>query len=196
MRIPAKFFDRVIVPILRRHEFESAYLREQFKTRYDITIGLYSYGCFDRWRIPPGTRIGRYCSFAKTTRILNANHPTTSLSTHPYLYDPAFGIVQESRVQASNVEIEDDVWFGHNATVTPGVTFIGRGAIVGAGAVVTKDVPRYGIVGGVPARFLRHRFEPAVIAFLEESRWWQLDREQLRSFVASAPALEGRIEPA
>ncbi|GJE04082.1 CatB-related O-acetyltransferase [Methylobacterium isbiliense] len=189
MALPDRLFDRVVVPLLRGREFDSVYLRDAFRSRYGIEIGLYSYGCFDRWRIPPGTRIGRYCSFAKSVRILNANHPIDALSTHPFLYDPAFGVVPESRVSATRVEIEDDVWFGHNATVAPGVARIGRGAIIGTGAVVTRDVPPYAIVAGVPGRVIRSRFPPATIARIEASRWWTLDRTALRDLVAREPDL-------
>ncbi|WP_407529900.1 CatB-related O-acetyltransferase [Methylobacterium oryzisoli] len=189
MALPNRLFDRFVVPLLRGREFDSTYLREEFRSRYGIEIGLYSYGCFDRWRVPPGTRIGRYCSFAKSVRILNANHPVDALSTHPFLYDPAFGVVRESRVSATRVEIEDDVWLGHNATVAPGVARIGRGAIIGTGAVVTRDVPPYAIVAGVPGRVIRSRFPPAAVGRIEASRWWTLDREALRDLVAREPDL-------
>jgi acetyltransferase-like isoleucine patch superfamily enzyme len=183
MRLPDKLFDRLVLPFLRRDENENVYLRDQFRERYGITVGLYSYGCFDRWRIPGGTRIGRYCSFAKSARILNANHPIDGVSTHPYFYDPRFGIVDEPQIRENTVDVADDVWFGHNATVTAGVERIGRGAIIGTGAVVTKVVPPYAIVAGVPARVVRDRFDDATIAELEASRWWEQDRAALRGFL-------------
>lgn len=195
MRLPNKIFDRFVVPRLRHAEFESGYLREEFARRYDIHVGLYSYGCFDRWRIPPGTRIGRYCSFARSSRILNANHPVDHASTHPFFYDPQFGIVTESQVRETPVEIADDVWFGHNATVTAGCGRIGRGAIIGTGTVVTKPVEPYAIVAGVPGRVVRYRFPPETIARLEASRWWEQDRAALPSFLR-AQGLDGPLGPA
>lgn len=183
MSFADKLFDRFVLPVLRRREVESRLLRAHFKRRYDIEVGLYSYGCFDRWRIPGGTRIGRYCSFAKTCRVIDANHPIDSLSTHPFLYDVRFGIVSRSRVMKTHRIIEDDVWIGHNAIVTPGAVHIGRGAIIGSGAIVTRNVPRYAVVAGVPARILRYRFEEKDREILEESAWWLLDRDGLRRFI-------------
>ncbi|MFD0937085.1 CatB-related O-acetyltransferase, partial [Methylobacterium trifolii] len=186
--IPDRIFDKLVVPRLRARQFESPYLREQFARRYGIEIGLYSYGCFDRWRIPRGTRIGRYCSFSGTARILNANHPIDAISTHPFLYDPAYGIVGRSQVKTVRTEVEDDVWFGHNSVVLPGAQRIGRGSIIGAGAVVTGDVPRYAIMAGVPARLVRYRFDAAAIDRLEASAWWRLSRSELKAHLGAADA--------
>jgi carbonic anhydrase/acetyltransferase-like protein (isoleucine patch superfamily) len=79
--------------------------------------------------------------------------------------------------------IEDDVWIGHNAMILPGCRRIGRGAIIGAGAVVTRDVPRYTIVAGNPARPLRERFAPEMQDALERSRWWEMDLAELRQWI-------------
>lgn len=179
--------ERLLVRLLRDREYESAYLRRLFLGRHGITIGLYSYGCFDRWRIPPGTTIGRYCSFARTSRILDANHPLSSISTHPFLYDPRFGVVDEIRITPTHIVIEDDVWVGHLAVITPSVARIGRGAIIGAGAVVTKDVAPYAIVAGNPAREIKRRFDDEKIAAIELSRWWELDRSALRQRIRRTP---------
>jgi virginiamycin A acetyltransferase len=160
-------------------EYESLELRRWFAEDFQVEVGLYSYGCFDRWRFPARTRIGRYCSFARSARVLDANHPFTSLSTHPYLYERRFGIVDKDLIDPEWLIIEDDVWVSHNATITPGCKHIGRGAIIGAGAVVTKDVPRYAVVVGMPASVIRYRFPPELQAAIEESRWWELDRAQL-----------------
>ena len=75
--------------------------------------------------------------------------------------------------------IGNDVWIGQNAVILPGVT-IGRHCVVAAGAVVTKDVPPYAIVGGIPARIIRYRFSDEQIARLEESKWWEKNDEWLQ----------------
>jgi len=166
---------------------ESAPLRALFEQKYGVHIGLYSYGCFDPWRIPRGTSIGRYCSFAKTARILDANHPIEALSTHPYLYETALGVTATDPLRYSHCSVSDDVWISHNATITPGCVSIGRGAIIGAGAVVTKNVAPYAIVTGAPARVLRMRFEPALIDALEQSRWWEMDKTALKKLLRENP---------
>jgi virginiamycin A acetyltransferase len=174
---------------LRKDQYLSEELRALFRSRYEIEVGLYSYGCFDRWRLPGPMRVGRYCSFASTARSAIQNHPFNRISTHPVLYDPQFGVVSEELSPSGPLIIEDDVWIGQNAVILPGCKRIGRGAIVGAGAVVTRDVERYMIVGGNPAREIRRRFEPDLAAALEDSRWWELDLADLRTLTKSQPQL-------
>lgn len=188
MALFSAYREKLMLRLMRRKEYESAFLRRYFKDRYGTAIGLYSYGCFDRWRIPTGSTIGRYCSFANSARILDANHPIDALSTHPYFYDPSFGVVATEKVVKTRIVVEDDVWVSHNATITPGCAHIGRGAIIGAGSVVTRDVPAYAIVAGAPAKVLRRRFDADTIAAIEASRWWELDRNELKALVARDPA--------
>ena len=154
-----------------------------------MEVGLYSYGCFDRWRFPARTRIGRYCSFAKSVRVVDVNHPVDALTTHPYLYDPSFGVTAATPEPPAWLEIGDDVWVSHNVTILPGCKQIGRGAIIGAGAVVTKDVAPYSIVFGVPATPVRMRFPPDLIAALEASRWWEMDKAELAGLARANPDL-------
>lgn len=179
MGIVARLTEKLHLRLLLRDEYESRALRSYFAERFDIHVGLYSYGCFDRWRIPVKTRIGRYCSFARSARILDANHPIEALTTHPYLYEKRFGLVPADLIDPPPLVVEDDVWVSHNAIVTPGCKFIGRGAVIGAGAVVTRNVPRYAIVAGNPARVLRERFSPELSAAIEASGWWMLDKAEL-----------------
>lgn len=179
--------DKAMVRLHRRDEYESASLRAYFRRHHDIEVGLYTIGPFDRWRIPPGARIGRYCSIARTARLLDADHPVDALSTHPYFYLSDFGIVAENQLSLRPQVVEDGVWIGHNAIVTPGCARVGRGAIIGAGAVVMQDVPPYAIVTGAPARLVRFRFDPDTIAVIEATRWWELDRAELAKAVRAAP---------
>ena len=179
--------EKVKLKLLTRNEYENLELRKWFSESFGVAVGLYSYGCFDRWRFPARTRIGRYCSFARSARVLDSNHPMDALTTHPYLYDPALGVVSENPLDPPWLIIEDDVWLSHNVTVTPGCKHIGRGAIIGAGAVVTKDVPAYAIMAGMPAKVVRYRFDPETQAALEASRWWELDKAELAELVRRAP---------
>uniref|UniRef100_UPI004053CEA7 CatB-related O-acetyltransferase n=1 Tax=Niveibacterium sp. SC-1 TaxID=3135646 RepID=UPI004053CEA7 len=172
-----------------RNEMESLWLRAYFRSEHDIDVGLYSYGCFDARRMARGMVIGRFCSFAPTCHFLNGNHGLTFLSLHPYLYNTALGIVQKETISRTRFVVEDDVWIGHNAIVLPGVKRIGRGAVIAAGAVVTKDVRPYEIVGGNPARHIRMRFDAECIAQIEATRWWEGSRADLARLIAHSPSL-------
>jgi virginiamycin A acetyltransferase len=179
--------DRLVVRTLGRNEYESVALRRYFDRRYGIKVGLYSFGAFDRWRVPPGTVIGRYCSIAKSARLLDANHPTDALSTHPYFYLKEFDLVGGDRIELRPPVVGDDVWLGHSCIITPACNRIGRGAIIGAGAVVTSDVEPYAIMAGAPARLLRYRFTPEIIEAIETSQWWLLDKNALKRAFEQAP---------
>jgi hypothetical protein len=183
----AGLIEKLRIRLLLRDEYESTALRAHFARRWQVEVGLYSYGCFDPWRTPRRTRIGRYCSFAKSARILDANHPIDALTTHPFLYEARFGVVDRDLIDPPWLTIGDDVWISHNAVITPGCKAIGRGAIIGAGAVVTHDVAPYAIMAGTPATRLRFRFDADTIAAIEASRWWELDKAGLADLVRRAP---------
>ena len=174
---------------LRRDQFQSQKLRDHFRDKHRIDVGLYSYGCFDQWRMPGPIKIGRYCSFANTVRSAPINHLIEAMTTHPALYERAFGVVDKDIEWDEVLIIEDDVWIGHNVMILPGCKRIGRGAVIGAGSIVTKDVEAYSVMAGNPARKLRARFEPDLIDALEASCWWELDLRELRELVERSPDL-------
>lgn len=129
--------------------------------------------------------IGKFCSIACDAKFLfnSANHSLTSLSTYPF---PIFFEEWElERAQVTrawdhrgDIVIGNDVWIGYEAVILAGVT-IGDGAIIGTRAVVTKDVPPYTIVGGVPAKPIRKRFSDDTIAALLALRWWDWPEERI-----------------
>jgi serine acetyltransferase len=90
------------------------------------------------------------------------------------------GYVREERRKRTRIEIGNDVWIGQNAIILSGVNKIGDGAVIGAGSIVTKDVPDFAIVAGNPAKVIRCRFDEAVIRKLKEERWWDRDIEELK----------------
>jgi len=137
-------------------------------------------------RIKPGctfknVTIGKYCSFANDIMIGIGQHPTFLLSTNSAFYKPGITDKFAQKIEYDEeprTHIGNDVWIGNGALVMDGV-HVGDGAIVAARAVVTKDVPPYAIVGGVPAKVLKYRFSPEVIELLEEIKWWELPDEEI-----------------
>ena len=142
--------------------------------------------------------IGKFCSIACGARFLftSANHNLRSLSTYPFpLFFEEWGLdkadVTDAWDNRGDIVIGSDVWIGYEAVVLSGVT-IGDGAIIGTRAVVTKDVPPYTIVGGVPARPIRKRFDDRTIAVLLRLRWWDWPRERIARNISAIQA--GRID--
>ena len=128
--------------------------------------------------------IGKFCSIACGAKFLfNAsNHTMNSLSTYPFPIFPEWdenALVAEAWDNKGDILIGNDVWIGYEAVIMAGV-HIGDGAIIGTRAVVTKDVPPYTIVGGVPAKKIRKRFEDSVIDILQEVKWWDWDIDKIR----------------
>lgn len=132
--------------------------------------------------------IGRFCSIAMGCRISLKDHPMDRVSTHPFTYSRKYGYVSQNEriegVSDQRTVIGHDVWIGANVTILAGVT-IGNGAIIGVNSLVTKDVPPYGIVYGVPARLVRYRFDEATIARLQASAWWDWDDAKLKERIGT-----------
>lgn len=130
-------------------------------------------------------KIGKFCSIACGTKFLfnSANHALDSLSTYPFpLFFEEWNFEREKVTDAwdnrGDIVIGNDVWIGYEAVILSGVT-IGDGAIIGTRAVVTKDVPPYTIVGGVPAKPIRKRFDEKVIKELLKIKWWDWTEEKI-----------------
>lgn len=122
--------------------------------------------------------IGKFCSIACGAKFLfnSANHILSSLSTYPFpLFFEEWGLekrnVAESWDNKGDIVLGNDVWIGYEAVIMAGVT-IGDGAIIGARAVVTKDVPPYTVAGGIPAKPIKKRYPEETIAALSELKWW------------------------
>lgn len=164
-------------------------------------IGRYTYGYKGLLQYYPlAASIGRYCSINGTARIWN-NHPTEYVTTHPILDYPRFyawdkyderkklcqtygkyfdnaGFENSSLRNNRQVVIGNDVWIGANVVILPGIS-IGDGAILAAGAVVTKDVEPYAIVGGVPAKVIKYRFDKETIEKFLAIKWWNWEIERI-----------------
>lgn len=159
----------------------------------EVSVGDFSY--FERHAEAIYTTIGKFCSIAANSRINALEHPIERVTQHKVSYRPneyfrwlgVDGAFRERR-RAKSVSIGHDVWIGHGAVIMPDVT-IGNGAIVGANAVVTRDVPAYAIVAGVPARQLRRRFAADVAARIESLAWWDWPPERLAKAVPDMQTL-------
>lgn len=167
------------------------YVRENCSIA-DSVIGFGTYirdGCTIKC-----TEIGKFCSIAPNVKIVYGNHPTARyVSMHPSFYS-------ENKIAGLNFNrktgfqeytycdtdrnlyciIGNDVWIGTGALILSGIR-IGDGAVVAAGAVVTKNVPPYAIVGGNPAKIIRYRFNEEQIDFLENFQWWDKDIEWIKN---------------
>src|ERR1700722_3215424 len=152
----------------------------------DVVFGKYS-GMNENCYVARAT-VGAYCAIGARTAINPFNHPVDSLRINESQYHPnSFDSVAEYRElqrldrtpdMFRHVTIGNDVWTGHNVNVMAGVS-VGDGVIIGAGSVVTKDVPAFAIVAGVPARVVRMRFSDAVIERLLRVKWWDLELSEL-----------------
>jgi len=132
--------------------------------------------------------VGAYCAVGARSSINPFNHPTDWLSVHEFQYNSSsydwveeyrdFDRLERTPDMFSTVHVGNDVWTGHQVNIMGGVT-VGDGAIIAAGSVVTKDVPPYAIVAGVPATIKRLRFSESVIEKLLLLKWWELDFKDL-----------------
>lgn len=159
----------------------------RFVKIYNSKVGRYSY-------IGPGTELvnvamGNFCSVARSCSIGLATHTLDYISTSPIFTESknatSYKWINKDVVdqKKNSVKIGSDVWIGNKATVLSNIT-IGNGAIIGAGSIVTRDVPDYAIVAGVPAKIIRYRFKQEIIEKLLEIRWWDFPDEYLKKNVA------------
>ena len=143
-------------------------------------------------------QIGKFCSVACGAKFLfnSANHTLYSLSTYPFpLFFEEWGLEKKDVTNAwdnkGDIVISNDVWIGYEAVILAGVT-IGDGAIIGTRAVVTKNVPPYTIVGGVPAKPIKKRFSEETISALLEIQWWNWSKERIARNIGAIQS--GNIE--
>lgn len=161
------------------------------RTIFKGEMGLGSYVSHDSdfWG-----KLGRFCSVASRVEIITGVHPYTYpyVSTSPYFFSPlkqnGYALYRNSQFEEERyadeenkfpVVVGNDCWIGQNAKIISGVT-IGDGAMILAGAIVTKDVPPYAIVGGVPAKVMRYRYNEETINRLLEIKWWNMDLKWLK----------------
>lgn len=183
------FFYAKIIDRLRGSAIRSSDIHKTSKVYtgcniLDVTMDRYSYCSHDCQIVC--CDIGAFCSISDHVFIGGAEHPVDWVSTAPVFQNvnhsgprKRFSIFDLPPMKRT--VIGNDVWIGHGVTIKQGVV-IGHGAVIGSGAVVTKDVPPYAIVAGVPAKVIRFRFDEKTIASLLKSEWWNMSNEELAKY--------------
>lgn len=149
-----------------------------------IYVGNESYGVLNVFNDVKSSelKIGNYCSIAANVIfLLGLEHSVNNISTFPFKVRTLQSDDKEA-ISKGSIIVEDDVWIGYGATIMGGV-HICQGAVIAAGAVVTKDVPPYAIVGGVPAKIIKYRFSPEIINELMKVDYSKLTKEMIKEHI-------------
>ena len=195
MRILLRVFRKVFQAYKLRSSTISKTSSVSFKARLDSvkandytrfadysdvrTSSIGEYSTVGRYTKITNAEIGKFCAISWDCTINAVSHPYDHLTIHAFPYVPhAGGLVKERTQQIVNVKVGNDVWVGANSVIMPGIT-VGDGAIIGANAVVTKDVPPYAIVVGVPAKIIKYRFSEQIIGKLLNIKWWDFERDTI-----------------
>lgn len=171
------FFDKYCV-------LSTKSLVQRFTVLRNTTLGDYTYVGYNSTM--NNVTIGKFCSISKNVNIGLGTHPINFVSTSPIFFslrngtgyswvDKTYFVDTPARVIIGN-----DVWIGMNVTIMGGIN-VGDGSIIGSHALVTKDVPPYAIVGGVPAKIIKYRFPPEIIEKMIRSEWWNLSDQELKT---------------
>lgn len=150
----------------------------------NTSFGRYSYCSHDCQIV--NAEIGAFCSISDHVFIGGAEHPMDWVSMSPAFQNvshsgPTKRFAKFDMPPTQKTIVGSDVWIGHGAVVKQGVT-VGHGAVVAAGAVVVKNVPPFAVVGGVPAKVIKYRFDEETIKRILQIDWWNLDDEKLKEF--------------
>lgn len=150
-----------------------------------VDVGDYTYGGLHvlTYNNDNKLKIGRFCSIAPEVMfVLSADHYTQHMSSYPY----KVWVMKENQegISKGDIIVEDDVWIGFRSIILSGV-HIGKGSVIAAGSVVTKDVPPYAIVGGVPAKVIKYRFSDEIITELMKIDYSKLTEEMIKNHIDS-----------
>lgn len=166
-------------------------LRSLLSTYHAIDVGSYTYGpCLIPGKWPKAVKVGRYTSIADGVQVFRRNHPMGRISMHPFFYNSVLQVVEKDNIDEFPLEIGHDVWIGGNVVITAGCQYIGNGAVIAAGAVVTKNIPDFSVWGGVPAKCIKMRFDDSTIEKINKIAWWNKD---LPGLVSNLPYFETEV---
>lgn len=165
-------------------------IKVSFQDKYAsdrVTVGEFTYGIPELMTFkddPTKVSIGKFCSMAPSVKIICGGlHRTDWISTYPFnCYVSDFSYIEGHPTTKGDIVIGNDVWIGDGVTILSGVT-IGDGVVIAAGSVVTKNVDSYSIVGGVPAKFIRKRFDDDTINRLQQLKWWDWDYDKIYDII-------------
>jgi acetyltransferase-like isoleucine patch superfamily enzyme len=178
----AKFFKKIRLSAIKNSIIHKSSKVESGSLFYNSDMGKYSYCGYDCEII--NAKIGNFTSIANNVVIGGAKHPLDWVGMSPVFYEGRDSVTKKfSQFKLDDPKvchIGNDVWIGRSAIVLSGVT-ISDGAVVGAGSVVTKDVPSYAIVAGNPAKLIRYRFDDETISQLIKINWWSFSDPKLDS---------------
>lgn len=170
------FFDK-------KSTFDPYVFIDRFVVLHNVKIGSYSYVGYNS-KIN-NCEIGKFCSISSDVKIGLGKHPINRVTTSPIIYSNHNPFKLEISAdthfynESEKVVIGNDVWLGTNVIVMDGVT-IGTGAIIAAGSIVTKNVAPYEIVGGIPAKLIKKRFNDDIIINLIKSQWWDWNLDKIK----------------
>lgn len=188
-------FTKIVDSVLERHVSI-----DRYNYVANTHIGAHSYTGKNVTLIH--AQIGKFCSISWNVSIGGANHDMDCVTTHSFLYNeasclhPVDAPPAYNRFDGQQCVIGNDVWIGSGAIVLRGVE-VGTGAVIGAGSVVTKDVPAYAVVCGNPAQILRYRFDDTVIIQMLKLKWWEWTDEKIKShfdFFKSTPTVDSVLK--
>ncbi len=179
----SKFILKVQIPSIKSSIIDKTTKIASKATVYGCEIKRYSYVGINTSLV--NTSVGAFCSISAGCTIGAAGHPMQFVSTSPVFYQGKnflrTNFSENKYEEYERTVIGNDVWIGAKAVIKSGVN-IGNGAVVAAGAVVTKDVPPYAVVGGVPAKIIKYRFDEETIAALESVKWWEYSASELKKY--------------
>jgi acetyltransferase-like isoleucine patch superfamily enzyme len=178
---------RLIRLVIDQFVFRVIYKKLPYYQDAHITIGKYTYGItyntISLFKDTDSVSIGNFCSFAPEVRVVASGvHNIKAVSTYPLVSNLLKRGRERDTLTKGPIQIGNDVWIGYRATILSGVK-IGDGAVIGAGAIVTSDIPPYAVAFGIPAKVIKYRFSQEAISSLLKIKWWEWEEGKIKEYL-------------